>query len=364
MKKMIVWILAATAALAVAATAFVKLYPGFGGSPDAAAMQEYAVRSVNHDGKSFFYPEKYVIEGLKENVLVSNKGKTPESELPVVAPSFPDEPADDKIYITWLGHSIVFIQMHGQNLLFDPVYSEYSSPVQFAGPERFSHPPVSIDELPDIDAVILTHDHYDHLDMATIKKLNSMNVRFIVPLGVNTHLLRWGVPGERITTMARWEEFDLEGLTIGCTPTKHYSGRLKLGSNDTLFASWVLKDEHNQVYFCGDSGYGSHFDDIHDKYGDFDIVLMDGAQYNMAWHDSHMFPEESVMACGMLGAKVAMPIHWGAFSLAPHAWDDPVTRFTAAAEKAGLTTVTPMIGATVDADDISAHQIHWWNDIK
>ena len=363
MKKMITWIFAVIAVVVIA-VAFVKLYPGFGGSPDAVEKQEYAARAVNHDGKSFFYPEKYALEGLKENILVSEKGKTSETELPSAAPSFPDMPEEDKVYITWLGHSTVFIQMHGQNLLFDPVYSEYSSPVQFAGPKRFSHPSVSLDELPSIDTVILTHDHYDHLDMATINKLNIMGISFIVPLGVDAHLIRWGVPAERITTMAWWEETDLNGLIIGCTPTKHYSGRLKLGSNETLFASWVLKDAHNQLFFCGDSGYGSHFEDIHDKYCDFDIVLMDGAQYNMAWHDSHMFPEESVKACGMLGAKIAMPIHWGAFSLAPHAWDDPVTRFTAAAEKAGLTTVTPMIGATVDTDDISAHQIHWWEDIK
>ena len=364
MKKVLVWLIASVCAVVKGAVLFLKLYPGFGGRPDNADKEEYAKRAVNFSGEGFVYPAEYKLGGLTENVLISGKGRRPEAELPTAEPAIPDEPEADKVYITWFGHSTVLVQMHGLNLLFDPVYSRYSSPVQFAGPERFSHPPVSLEELPEIDAVIITHDHYDHLDMNTVKQLNGMGVRFIAPLGVDAHLERWGVPEENITAMTWWEETEISGLTVACTPTKHYSGRLRLGSNETLFASWVLKDDIRQIFICGDSGFGSHFEAIHEHYGDFDLVLMDGAQYNMAWHDSHMFPEESVMACGMLGAGLAMPVHWGAFSLAPHAWDDPVTRFTAAAEKEGLETITPMIGATVDLDDIAPHQQHWWEDIK
>ena len=364
MKKVFLWMIAAAAVCAAAVFVFIGLWPAFGGAPDAKDTAAYAVRADNFTGGRFVYPDKYAVEGASVNTIVSAKDRRPENELPTAEAAIPGYAEEDKVYITWLGHSTVLIQMHSVNLLFDPVFSEFSSPVQFAGPRRFSHPNVSLDELPTLDAVVITHDHYDHLDMHTVKQLNSMNVRFIVPLGVEQHLLRWGVPEENITAMVWWEEMQIKGLTVACTPAKHYSGRLKLGSDQALFASYVLKDERRQLYISGDSGFGGHFAEINQRYGGFDLALMDGAQYNMAWHDSHMFPEESVAACGMLEAELAMPIHWGAFSLAPHPWDDPVTRFTAAAENAGLETITPMLGATVDLDDTAPHRTRWWEDIQ
>lgn len=361
---MLIWLITVPTALIGLILAFILLYPGFGSAPDRAERAGYAARAENHDGSSFYYPEEYLLEGITEDIPASAKGRAPESELPVAEPDIPESPGIDEVYVTWLGHSTVLLQMHGKNLLIDPVFSEYSSPVQLAGPKRFSHPPVSVDGLPHIDAVVITHDHYDHLDMDSIKSLAEIADRFIVPLGVEAHLTRWGVAGEKITAMAWWEETEIDGLTVACTPARHYSGRFRSAPNRTLFASYVFMDEYHRVFDSGDSAYGSHFEEIGEKYGGFDLALMDGAQYNMRWHSSHMFPEESVSACEMLGAKLAMPVHWGAFSLAPHAWDDPPERFTAAAEEAGVATVTPMIGQTFEISDHAACHEKWWRDIK
>ena len=362
--KVFIWILVVLALAAACIFAFIMLYPGFGGVPDSASQADYAARAENFKDGKFVYPEKYLLEGVTEDIPRSSKGRTPESELPVMQPEIPEAPGIDEVYITWLGHSTVLIQMHGKNLLIDPIFSEYSSPVQLAGPKRFSHSPISIDELPRLDAVLLTHDHYDHLDMDSIKALDAKTDRFIVPLGVDAHLTRWNVDAAKITAMAWWEELDMDALTIACAPARHYTGRFRSAPNRTLFASWVFMDEYHRIFDSGDSAYGSHFADIGEKYGEFDLALMDGSQYNMKWHSSHMFPEESISACGMLGTKLAMPVHWGAFSLAPHAWDDPPERFTAAAEEAGLAVITPMIGQTFEISETDICREKWWQDIK
>lgn len=362
--RVLLWLLIIAAFIAAAALIFVKAYPAFGGRPGKADIAAYSARAVNMKGGAFIYPDEYLLPGRDSNEIVSRKGKTPLETLPVGTPGIRPEPEEDKVYITWLGHSTLLVQMHSMNILIDPVFSQRSSPVSFAGPARFQPSPVSIDELPHIDILILSHDHYDHLDMRTIQALDAQVDMFVAPLGVEKHLERWGVAAEKISVMAWWEELDVNGLTIACTPTRHYSGRLRLGSNETLFASWVLKDGHHQIYESGDSGFGAHFSDIHARYGDFDLVMIDSAQYNMQWHTSHMFPEESVDACLMLGAKMAMPIHWGAYSLAPHPWDDPAVRFTAAAEAVSLPVVTPRIGATMDIDFPEAHREKWWESVQ
>lgn len=228
--------------------------------------------------------------------------------------------------------------MHGMNILIDPVFSERSSPVSFAGNKRFSHPPVRVEDLPSVDLLILSHDHYDHLE-------------------------RWGVEEKKIRNMAWWEETTVNGLTVGCTPARHYSGRSLDDQFATLWASWVFQDEYHKVFESGDSGYGSQYEKIHEKYGDFDFVMTDCAQYDVNWPEVHMFPEEAVQAVQALGAKAAMPIHWGAFTLANHPWDDSVERFVAAGEQAGLQIVTPQIGETMNLNSMESSMKRWWKDI-
>lgn len=350
---------------------FLLINPVFGGRISKEKQEEYSKRATNYKDGKFFYPTEYAIDGLLTDVRVSTKGRVPEAALLMDKPTFSEQPSVEELTVTWFGHSTVLVQMHGMNLLFDPVFSERTSPVSFAGPKRFNEPAIAVEELPTLDVVLLTHDHYDHLDMKTIKKLKDKTKRFVVPLGVENHLLRWGIPEEKIHYMAWWEEIKVNGLTIACTPARHFSSRILIGGERTLFASFVLEDEYHRIFESGDGGYGGHFEAIHEKYGDFDLVLTDCAQYNPMWHTKHMYPEEAVMACKTLGAKLSMPIHWGAYSLSDHAFDDPVERFVRAAEKQGILYLTPMLGETVSLGDnatqnpeASNEHMHWWKDIK
>lgn len=348
------------AVICAALLLYLGLNPVFGGRASAADRADYAARAVNYKDGRFFYPEEYLLSGIEEDIPLSSNGVAPAQPLPQAVPQIPRDPAEDRLYVTWLGHSSLLIQMHGLNILVDPVFTLRASPISFAGPRRYQPSPLSPEQLPAIDIVLLSHDHYDHLDMDAIGKLDGKTTRFVVPLGLENHLIRWGVPAEKISNMAWWEELEIDGLTIGCTPARHYSGRKGVDTGRSLFCSWVLRDEHHQIFESGDSGFGSHFQAIHDKYGDFDLVMTDCAQYNLKWHASHMFPEESVQACQMLGAKLAMPIHWGAYVLSTHSWDDPVLRFTAAAQAAELPVVAPMQGATMDLAAPAPHQVSWW----
>lgn len=348
--------------IVLAGGSFLLLNPVFGGRASKEERAEYSRRAENYIDGRFVYPDKYIEEGLSQDVRVSKKGRKPVKDLPLATPAIPVEPEVDKLYLTWLGHSTILLQMHGLNILFDPLYSRTASPVTFAGPERYSKAPIAIEDLPNLDVILLTHDHYDHLDMKTLKQLNDKTALFVVPLGVEQHLMRWGIAKEKIRTLAWWEETDIEGLTLACTPARHYSSRMVVDGGKTLFASWVLKDEYHQVFESGDTGYGGHFKAIHEAYGDFDLVLTDCAQYNMKWHNIHMLPEEAVSACETLGTRLAVPIHWGAYSLSDHAWDDPAERFVKSAEEKELAVCTPMLGETVDIDTVFGASNYWWRE--
>ncbi len=350
--------------LAAVVFLYIKLNPVFGGSPDKEDKKDYGARAENYIDGKFTYPAEYQVDGISEDIRISEKGTNPVGELPHKTPEFKENPSVDKVYVTWLGHSTLFIQMHGMNILVDPVFADRASPVTFAGPERFSEPFIKPEELPKLDIILLSHDHYDHLDMETIEFLNIKTDCFIVPLGVENHLVRWGVSSDKIRNMAWWEETDVNGLTIACAPAKHYSGRYGLDSGNTLFASWILKDEYHQIFESGDSGFGGHFEDIHERFGDFDFVMIDCAQYDMRWHASHMFPEESANACEILGAQLAMPIHWGAYSLSTHGWDDPPSRFVKAAETLDIDTVTPKLCETMNVDEPESYKEKWWENIE
>ena len=341
---------------------FLMLNPVFGGRVSKEERIEYGRRAENYVEGKFVYPEKYIEEGLSQDIRISKKGRKPVDALPLATPVINKNPEVDKLYLTWLGHSTVLLQMHGLNILFDPLYSKTASPVAFAGPERYSQAPLTIEELPALDVILLTHDHYDHLDMKTLKQLNEKTKLFVVPLGVEQHLMRWGIDREKIRTLAWWEETEIDGLTLACTPARHYSSRMVVDGGKTLFASWVLKDEYHQVFESGDTGYGGHFKAIHEAYGDFDLVLTDCAQYNMQWRTIHMLPEEAVSACETLGTGLAVPVHWGAYSLSDHAWDDPAERFVKSAEEKELAVCTPMLGETVDIDTVSGASNYWWRE--
>ncbi len=362
--KILLWIIFIVIFLILFAKIFMRAYPAFGSRPTKADREDYAKRAENYfDGKYFTYPAEWELPGVPSNNKVSEKAAIPAGPLPAGTPDFskaqPDDPA-----VTWLGHSTLLIQMSGKNILIDPVFSERSSPVQWAGPKRFTPPPIDIDDLPEIDAVLITHDHYDHLDMDTIKRLESKTKNYIVPLGVEKHIKRWIADDGRVTELAWWESFALGDLEIYCAPANHKSGRALDNQQTTLFCSWVLKDAHHQIYESGDTGYGAHFEEIHKRFGDFDLFLPDCGQYNINWHYWHMFPEESAMAAETLGAKAVMPIHWGAFVLSDHGWDDPAERLTRACEEKNIEIATPKLCETMSVSETENFHERWWRECE
>ncbi|RAU96148.1 hypothetical protein DQG13_21005 [Paenibacillus sp. YN15] len=263
--------------------------------------------------------------------------------------------------VIWLGHSSLLVQINGLTLLLDPMFGTAPSPVPFVGGKRYSDtPPADVKDLPPIDAVLLSHDHYDHLDYGTIRKLRSKVGHFFVPLGVGAHLERWGVPAEKITEADWWDELGLQGLKLFCAPSRHFSGRSLTDRNTTLWCSWVLDGGQERIFFSGDSGYGPHFQEIGKRYGPFDLTLMECGQYNERWAAIHMLPEETVQAHQDVGGKLLLPIHWGAFTLSLHAWTEPVERAVAAAEKQGVAIATPRIGEPVLLGRPPHSSTRWW----
>ncbi len=365
--RILLWIIAVIAALVIFAFIFMRAFPAFGGRPSKADRADYAKRADGYfDGEHFIYPAKWELAGVSSDNRVSQKGTVPTDELPIETPDFTkiqsSLPGDTAV--TWLGHSSLLIQMNGKNILIDPVFSERSSPVQWAGPQRFTQPSVTADDFPPIDAVLITHDHYDHLDMQTIKQLEGKTAHYIVPLGVEKHIKRWIDDDSKVTELAWWENFELDGLKINCTPANHRTGRALDNQQTTLFCSWLLDDGQHKIYESGDTGYGAHFEEIHKRYGDVDLFLPDCGQYNINWHYWHMFPEESAMAAQTLGAKLVMPIHWGAFVLSDHGWDDSVERSAAACKQRNIQTATPKLCETMLLSEAENYQVRWWEEYE
>ncbi|MCI5059243.1 MAG: MBL fold metallo-hydrolase [Flavobacteriales bacterium] len=275
--------------------------------------------------------------------------------------SIQDFPNDSLINITWLGHSSFFIQMAELNILLDPVFGQYAAPHPLLGRQRYNREmPITIEELPEIDIVIISHDHYDHLDYESILALKNKTKHFFVPLGIGSHLRSWGISEAKIHEKDWWQRENVGDLELIFAPSRHMSGRRLDDQYATLWGSWVLKSSNSNLYFSGDGGYGSHFRKIGEELGPFDIALMECGQYNELWADVHMMPEETVQASFDIRADMIIPIHWGSFTLATHSWTDPVERVTAEGRKKGLPIVTPEIGQTVVIDKPPFPQKRWW----
>jgi L-ascorbate metabolism protein UlaG (beta-lactamase superfamily) len=304
-----------------------------------------------------------LVEGLKITWdIITAKGTTPSAPLPT---RFSSELAlpDTLPRLTWFGHSAFLLEVEGKRILIDPMLGPASSPLPIFG-KRFPYEqPIDFGTITDIDAVIFSHDHYDHLDYYTIQKIKEEVGHFYVPLGVGSHLRRWGVAEEDITELDWWDETQFEEFTLVATPARHFSGRGTGDRAKTLWASWVIKGQNNAIYFSGDGGYGPHFEEIGDRYGPFDFAMIECGQYNEKWAAIHMMPEESVQAGIDLKAEVIMPIHWGAFSLALHPWKEPANRLDKAINKLGVKAVYPYIGEPmVVGRDFPTHL--WWRDVK
>ena len=258
-----------------------------------------------------------------------------------------------------LGHSTVLIQLDGEYILTDPVFSKRASPVQWAGPKRFHPAPIAVEDLPQLKAVVISHDHYDHLDKQSIRDLASITEYFVTPLGVGDILIDWGVDEDQVVQMDWWEELELGSLLIAATPAQHFSGRGVTGRNQTLWASWVILGVQGRLFFSGDTGYFSGFKEIGEHYGPFDITLMEMGAYNPLWQDVHMLPEQGVQAHIDLGGRAMLPIHNSTFNLSTHDWFDPLEQAVALAEARDIHLLTPVIGEAVSIPEPEA-SVAWW----
>jgi L-ascorbate metabolism protein UlaG (beta-lactamase superfamily) len=346
--------------------------PQFGARMQGARLERAQANPHYRDGRFVnVVPESPTsLADLREYAVGQFAGdevRVPPQPLPVLAidaAALAAPPAADRLRAFWLGHASVYVEIDGVRMLLDPVFAEHASPLA-AGPKRFHPPPIALAELPRIDAVLVSHDHYDHLDMVAVQALAARGTRFFVPLGIGAHLERWGVAPGQIEEMEWWQQRTLGGVEVVSTPTRHYSGRGLSDRSATLWSSWSVLGPRHRFVYTGDTGYSAHFREIGERLGPFDLAFVKIGAYGpgAAWSDIHMPPEQSVQASRELRARRMFPVHWSTFNLAFHAWDEPIRRAVAAARQGGVEIVTPRLGEWVDADAAFASTA-WWEAVR
>ena len=300
--------------------------------------------------------------------LGGHEQRVPPGPLPVVTLTRADfaRPPASGLRATWLGHSTVLVEIDGARILFDPVWARRASPSSLVGPKRFHAPPLALGELPPLDAIVASHDHYDHLDREVVRALArdpaQSRARFVVPLGVGAHLEKWGVAADRIVELDWSESAAVGPLTLTATPARHFSGRGLGDRNHTLWASWSVAGPAHRVFHSGDTGPFAGFADIGARHGPFDLTLVKIGAYGETWPDIHLTPEQAVDVHAKLRGRVLLPIHWGTFNLAFHAWDEPAERVVAAAA-GGTRLVMPKPGESVEP--AMARPVEpWWRAVR
>ncbi|HSM93728.1 MAG TPA: MBL fold metallo-hydrolase [Anaeromyxobacteraceae bacterium] len=334
----------------------------FGGRPDGSRRARME-RSPQWKGGRFENPQPLRNEmgRVPRDLLGASDHRTPAGPVavePVDAGRF-EAPPPTGLRVTWLGHSTLLVELDGRRVLIDPVWGERASPFSFLGPRRFFAPPLPLEQVPAVDAVVISHDHFDHLDMPTIRAMKGWKTLFVVPLGVGAHLAAWGVPEARIVELDWWERTQVGEIAIVATPARHASGRSLLSRNGTLWAGFALAGPAHRVYYSGDTGFFPGFADIGARLGPFDLAMIEAGAYGQAWPDWHIGPEQAVEASRLVRAAALLPVHWGAFNLAFHGWTDPVERVLAAAGKAGVRVAVPMPGQSVEPNALPP-LARWW----
>nr|AGS51615.1 outer membrane protein romA [uncultured bacterium contig00017] len=289
---------------------------------------------------------------------------TPTNPIPVVKRDEITPAPETELAVTWLGHSSILVQIGGMNVLIDPVFSQVTSPVSFIGRPRFSEKPLLPENLPDIDVVLISHSHYDHLDYQSILQIDDKVKQYLVPLGTESFLWGWGVDENKVTNMAWWEEIIINEVRFAFVPAQHYAIRNPFRTSQTWWGGFLLSDGQHTVYYTGDSGYDERiFSEVFERYGAVDLFLPDTGQYNTAWAQSHMNPAQAFAAAKALEAQWVIPIHWGAFVLSNHNWYDPPQLLLAQARNSSINIATPLIGETVPYSVIADFQKRWWEGI-
>lgn len=328
--------------------------------------------SPNFNGKVFLnpIPTQTGFSAGFLNVLKEYRKDHP-NRLPRIKPGpFPADlnllqnlPADT-LRITLIGHSSLLIEIDGKRILTDPVWAQRASPFQFFGPKRFFPAPIALDDLPPIDGIIISHDHFDHLDKETVKILGKRSIPFYCSLGVGKILNGWGIPKNQITEFDWWQENEIwPGFKLIAAPARHFSGRGISHRNTTLWASYIIQGPKHKVYFGADSGMHPLFKTIGEKYGPFDMAMLEIGAYNDLWKDIHMGPDNAAEAFLALNTNLMMPIHWGTFNLAFHAWTEPIERLLQLAKQKNIKLVVPKPGETYIYNG-QPHISKWWEPFK
>jgi Predicted Zn-dependent hydrolases of the beta-lactamase fold len=329
--------------------------------PDKSQFTKYEELS------SQFYDEKFHNESEPENTgfAPSTGGKRvmPSKELPVEKITSLDRAASDKLTVTWLGHSSSLIQLGEQNILLDPILVNQQNAMQYRGlPERYSDFPLDVKNMPDIDVLCISHDHYDHLDYSTIMAVDSKVKNYIVPLGVDSILKGWGISEDKIKVLSWWQNIEIGGITYTLTPAQHYSGRFANKQYKTLWGGIYMQNSSHSVYFTGDSGYCGTFREIYERFGETDIILADSGEDAPAW--SHMSPDEVYQAADEVHAEYLLPVHWGAYLYGSTAWYQPIDDIAEKADSSKVSLMTPKLGQTIEYNDFSTANEHWWEEYK
>ncbi|GAA4226016.1 L-ascorbate metabolism protein UlaG (beta-lactamase superfamily) [Streptosporangium album] len=305
-----------------------------------------------------YTPPVSSVPGMLRELIFNRDARLPAGPVPLVtSPSTP--PSAAGLSVVWYGHATTLVEIEGRRVLFDPVWSERASPSRLVGPRRLHPLPTPLADLPALDAIVISHDHYDHLDQATVRALTAAGAApFLVPLGIGAHLERWGVPASRIVELDWEEETSVAGLRFVATAARHFSGRT-LTRNTTLWGSWVVAGATRRVFYAGDSGYFDGYAGIGAAHGPFDLTLMPIGAYSPAWPDIHMDPEEAVNAHLDLGGRLLLPVHWATFTLAVHPWAEPADRLWHEAKARDVRLAIPRPGDRVDVDDAPLLD-GWW----
>lgn len=368
LKRLIKWTSILLLLLIIGVTLFLYLSPQFGGDATEEDIVQYKKTGHYKEGQfqntlptSRGFSWKTFQETLYD-YYKGNPSREPQVDIPVEAQD--SVSLNQPNQIMWFGHSAFYVHLEGKSILLDPMLTETPSPVSFLSKSRYSKVlPIEISDLPQIDYIFISHDHYDHLDYESIQALKAKTRHFIVPIGVDIHLKAWGVPAASIHAYNWWEKGKVDGLNFVFTPSRHFSGRSIGDHNATLWGSWVILGKKHKLYFSGDGGYGPHFKEIGEKYGPFDFAMLECGQYNTKWKQIHMIPEETAQAAKDINTKVAMPIHWGAFTLSLHDWYEPPERMLKKSKELDIPTVTPKIGAILNLDTVMITQ-RWWEPYK
>ncbi|MDN8613789.1 MBL fold metallo-hydrolase [Variovorax ginsengisoli] len=357
----------ATAALALAACA---LFAGCASSAQAcespyAASPQFKDCGFSNPPNADALPSAGAWKIWSRFLLETKTDTVPTDPIPVQALDGAQLSALDPQanHLVRLGHSSHLLKLQGRYWLIDPVFSERASPFQWLGPRRFHPPPIALDQLPPIAGLILSHDHYDHLDVATIGYLAQRVQRYFVPLGVKARLVELGVPADRVTELDWWQQAQFDGVELTATPAQHFSGRTLNDRDRTLWASWVIQTGGQRIFYSGDSGYFKGFREIGERFGGFDLAMMENGAYDAYWPAVHMTPEQSVQAFEDLRGKVLFSVHNSTFDLAFHTWHDPLDRIADLSEARKITLATPVIGEVLTVGRPRTN-VRWWAGLK